>query len=322
MAEITSAYEAIGELGWDDLVDSPDLLHDAVEERLQLSRVSDLMFEEELSEGLTVGYRTDLPSGDEETVEQRAEYGEIPVADPEKGREFLAKLDSIARGMRISYEQTKLNSGKHVQREVRHMSNSVAIKDTRSAMRAIEARINMTGLDPVDQVEVLASEGKWADPNFNPLDPVWAASDLILGAEYEGVSYGYRATAIWGNPVDLSVLKRHGKVKDLYVGDMASSNPLFAGIEEEPLIAGQFQLVPDQTVERGTIYVFQDAASLGGAIGSKFTWDDGQPLVTGWYPERGDSPRGGANMAWRSDYSEWNHMGLRAPKAIVKVTGV
>lgn len=322
MAEITSAYEALGELGWDDLVDSTDLLRDAVEERLQLSRVANLMFEEELSAELTIGYRTDLPSGEGDEVEKRAEFGEIPVFDPEKGREFLAKMDSKARGMRVSYEQTKSNGGKHVQREVRAMANAVAMSDTRSALQSIEKRLALTGLDPVDQIETLESTGQFADPAFNPLDPVWSAADLIQGAEYEGVSYYYRATAIWGNPVDLSVLKRHDKVKDLYVGDMASANPLFAGIEEEPLLAGQFQLVPDPTVPRGTLFVFQDAASLGGAIGSKFTWDDGQPLVTGWYSERGDSARGGANMAYRSDYSEWNHMGIRAPKAIVKITGV
>lgn len=322
MAEITSAYEALGELGWDDLVDSTDLLRDAVEERLQLSRVANLMFEEELSAELTVGYRTDLPSGDADEVEKRAEFGEIPVFDPDKGREFLAKMDSKARGMRVSYEQTKANAGKHVQREVRAMSNAVAMSDTRSALQAIEKRLALTGLDPVDQIETLASTGQWADPDFNPLDPVWGAADLIEGAEYEGVSYNYKATAIWGNPVDLSVLKRHGKVRELYVGNMAAANPLFAGIGAQPLIAEQFQLVPDATVPRGTIFVFQDAASMGGAIGSKFTWDDGQPLVTGWYSERGESQRGGANMSYRSDYSEWNHMGIRAPKAIVKITGV
>lgn len=322
MAEITSAYEALGELAWDDIVDNTELLRDAVEERLQLSRVSNLMFEETTSAELTVGYRTDIPFGDPDEVEKRAEFGEIPVADPEKGREFLAKMDSKARGMRVSYEQTKTNGGKAVQREVRAMTTSVAMADTRSALLAIENRIAMPALYPEDEIETLASTGVWASPEFNPLDPVWAASDLILGAEYEGISYGYTATAIWGNPVDLAVLKRHPKVRDLYVGDMASSNPLFAGIESEPLIAGQFQLVPDSTVPRGTVYVFQDAASLGGALGSKFTWDDGQPLVTGWYPEKGDSPRGGSTMAYRSDYSEWNHMGIRAPKAIVKITGV
>lgn len=322
MAEITSAYEALGELSWDDLVDETDLLRDAVEERLKLSRVADLLFEEETTSELTVGYRTDMPSGDPDEVEKRAEFGNIPVFDPEKGREFLAKMDSRARGMRVSYEQTKTNGGKAVQREVRAMTNAIARSDTRAALLAVEKRIADSTLDDVDQIEVVEATAQWADPATNPLDPVWSAADLIEGAEYEGISYGYFATTIWGNPVDLSVLKRHPKVRDLYVGDMASSNPLFAGVESQPLIAGQFQLVPDATVPRGTTFVFQDAASLGGAIGSKFTWDSGQPLVTGWYSEKGESARGGSNMSYRSDYSEWNHMGIRAPKAIIKITGI
>ena len=44
--------------------------------------------------------------------------------------------------------------------------------------------------------------------------------------------------------------------------------------------------------------------------------------VTDFYPERGDSQLGGANMSFRSDAVHRRGFGVDNPKSVVKLTGL
>ena len=73
----------------------------------------------------------------------------------------------------------------------------------------------------------------------------------------------------------------------------------------------------DQSLDDGVAYVF--AGEEYGKIGSRFQL--GEPKTSDWYSEGGDSTLGGSTMSKRTDWVHWRGLGVRAPKAVVKITG-
>lgn len=321
MAEITSAYEAyeaIKGLSWDDLHDATDLMNQAIDERLADSKVRELIFSEEVTEGLTVSWLTEVPAGDENGVPRIAEFAEAPVIDPSKGADNFAKLDANAVSARVSYEQTKLRAGVHVQREINHLTRTIQMNDSRTAMAALNKGVLAT--DPRLKVETYELDTPWINPDIDPLDDLLRANELIQSAEMNGIQFGYKGDTLWLNPVTASRLKHHKAIRSLYIGNMADSNPLFNGALGN--IAGQFNVIEDQALPMGEGWLFQGGDVSGSTIGTEFVWDQGRGETTPFYADGGETSRGGMTRSFRSDYSKWNAHGLRAPKAIVKLTNL
>lgn len=320
MPEITSAYEAyeaLPGLTWDDIYDATDLINQALDERMADSNVRNLLFSQEVTPGVTVGWRTDVPAGDPDSVESLAEFGESPVIDPSKGAEDFAALKAVGVSMRVSYEQTKLNGGAAVQREINHMTRTVEKHNSRQGLNALNRAVADT--DPLKRVETITAALPLTDQTANPLDELLRANELIMSAEMEGIQFGYLGNTFWVNPVTAARLRNHVNIRDLYVGNMASENPMFnSGMAT---IAGQFAILEDPTLPLDQGYLFQAGDVSGSTIGTEYVWQDGQGEVSPFYPD-GDSNRGGRTRSWRADYSKWNAMALRAPKAIVKIDGL
>lgn len=320
MAEITSAYEAyeaLPGLTWDDIFDATDLVNQAIDERSADSTVRNLLFSQETTPGVTVGWRTDVPAGDPDSVETLAEFAEAPVIDPTKGAEGFSKLKAVGASMRVSYEQTKLNAGAAVQREINHMVRTIEMHDSRQALNVFNAAIDET--DPLKKVDSIAAAAPLTDPNAVPLDDFLKANELIMGAEIDGIQFGYIGDTFWTNPVTAARLRNHVNIRDLYVGNMASENPMFnPGLAT---IAGQFAILEDPTIPVGEGFLFQGGDVSGSTIGTEYVWQDGAGEVSAFYAD-GDTSRGGRTRSFRADYSKWNAMALRAPKAIVKITGL
>lgn len=320
MAEITSAYEAfeaVADLDWDDIHDATDLLSQALDEIMADSKVRELIFSEELTEGVTVHWRTDVPAGDEDAIKRVAEFAEAGVIDPSKGALMFAKLDAYATALRVSYEQTKLKGGKAVQRELAHLARSIQMHDSRSALDALDAAVAETDL--AKKVETLQAARPWTDPDATPLDDdLLRGNELIQLAEIGGVQFGYNANVLWVNPVTGSRLTNNKSIRDLYVGNMASENPTF---NDSGVIAGKYTLLNDPAMPLGEGYLLQGGDVAGSTIGTEFVWQDGQAEISPFYAD-GEGSRGGRTRSFRADYSKWNEHGLRAPKAIVKLTGL
>lgn len=320
MAEITSAYEAfeaVADLDWDDIHDATDLMDQALDEIQADSKVRELIFSEELTDGVTVHWRTDVPAGNEDAIKRVAEFAEAGVIDPSKGKLMFAKIDAYATALRVSYEQTKLKGGKAVQRELTHLARSIQMHDSRSALDALNAAVNETDLDK--KVESLAATTPWTNPDANPLDDdLLRANELIMSAEKSGIQYGYTGNVLWVNPVTGSRLKNNKSIRDLYVGNIASENPTF---NESGVIAGQFTMIPDPALPLGDAYLLQGGDVSGSTVGTEFVWEDGQAEISAFYAD-GEGSRGGRTRSFRADYSKWNKHGLRAPKAIVKLTNL
>lgn len=317
MAEITSAYEALGELSWDDVHDATDLLTLAVDERTADSKVRQLIFQEEITTDLAVSWRQDVPAGSKEEIERLGEFAEAPVIDPTKAAEMLDKIDAYGVAARVSYEQTKKNGGKAVQREVNHLTRTIQMDDSAKALAAIRKSVNET--DPLKKIETLHFTTPVTDPSTDVIGYLSQGNELIMSANMDGVQFGYVGDLLWVNPVTAARIRNHKLVRDLYVGNMASENPMFKG--DLATIAEQYQILSDSALPLDEGFLLQSGEVSGASIGTEFVWEDGRPFLSAFYPD-GEPVRGGKTRSYRADYSKWHTLGVRAPKAIVKLTGL
>lgn len=301
-----SAFDAIGILPVVDVLENQELLDEAVTERLEGEQAYKLLFDTHEVNARAVAYQLDAAPGLDAEVKVVPEFGEIPVADPLSGEEKFAKLAKDAVGIRVSYEQRSDNDSKAVQREVAGRSREIARGNARRALAALDAA-------EITEFPVTAS---WDTADAKALTDLHLANELIVGAQdKDGNAFDYEATVLWVSKRTASVLKRNEEVSGSYIGDMASENPLFKSIADQPLLAGQFQIAADNSIPDGVGYLFDE-----GRVGSEFQIED--PIFTPFYEEGGQSGYGGPTMSWRSDYVHERALAVRAPKAIVKLTGL
>lgn len=308
MSVNNSYFDAIADLSVEDVLSSSELILAASKELLAGTQAYDLLFNPVKVNALTVAYNEDVAPGLDQEVRKVPEFGEIPVGDPRRGKKKYADIEKYAIGIRVSYEQEHFTSGADVQRELVARMAEVRRANSLAALEALAEA----------DIEEFPVATKWSEADATPVDDLYATDDLISGARDDlGNPFNYSAGYVWANRRTLNALKRAKQTKDLYTGDMAHANPLFADISRQPLIAEQFRLVPDQTLADGVAYVFADEEY--GKIGSRFQL--GEPKTSDWYSEGGDSTLGGSTMSKRTDWVHWRGLAVRAPKAIVKVTG-
>ena len=70
-------------------------------------------------------------------------------------------------------------------------------------------------------------------------------------------------------------------------------------------------------MEDGVAYVMSETPT--GGLGTRFEAEP--PRFSDWYEEGGQSGMGGPRLTWRSDYVHFRSLVVRAPKALVKITG-
>lgn len=301
-----SAFDAVGILPVVDILDNPELLEEAVTELLEGEQAYKLLFEKHDVNARAIAYHQDTAPGLDRQVQVVPEFGEIPVADPNAGEEKFAKLEKDAIGIRVSYEQRSDNDSKAVQRELKARAREIA---RGNANRAVNA------LNKADITEFPVT-APWDTEGAEALTDLYLANELIVGAkDNDGNAFDYEGNVLWVSKKTASVLKRNEEVRAAYVGDMASENPLFKSISEQPLLAGQFQIATDNSIPDGEGYLFAE-----GRVGSEFQIED--PIFTPFYEEGGQSGYGGPTMSWRSDYVHERALAVRAPKSIVKMTGL
>lgn len=328
MTSITSAYDAIGYLREADLMGSggSDLTREAYLERANGAQIHRLVFgAPEKIESLFTEVAVRRPIGDADAVEKTAEFAEIPVIDPTSGKPVVKKLEKHTVGIRVSWEQHSLNSGRAVQREVDHLHESVNRWHVGSMLDVLDESAS-DSVPIEDRIETLVASETWRSDTSKPLGDLLAAQSLIMGAKFEGVSYGYRPSVMLAHPLTATHLAMNPSLQSYYQGNMASANPYFSGVSENPKI-GAVQLATDFNVPEGDVWVLQGAeiapvgrewsyARLDGNLG------DLPGRLSDWYEENGQSGMGGSTMSYRADYVNFGAKAITDPKAIVKITGV
>lgn len=306
MTTINSAFDRMSGLTVDEMLANPTILPEIFRESFEGEEAHRLFFRTIPSASNVVGYYEAQANFLEDDVQNVAEFGKIPVSDPTGGELQTLKIAKNGIGIRISWEQRNDNDVDSVQREMVSRQNTLRRKDGRDALAALSAA----------KVQTFAAATAWNEEGSNPASDMLDAIELIQGAEdTNGNYFEYEPDVLWINPMTLTALKRNAEVQKLYIGDMAHENPLFTGIAAEPLLFGNLQVVKDFTVPKGEAFL-----GVEGISGFMAQREDRQ--VTDFYPERGDSQLGGANMSFRSDAVHRRGFGVDNPKSVVKLTGL
>ena len=306
MTTINSAFDRMSGLTVDEMLANPTILPEIFRESFEGEEAHRLFFRTIPSASNVVGYYEAQANFLEDDVQNVAEFGEIPVSDPSGGELQTLKLEKNGIGIRVSWEQRNDNDVDAVQREMISRQNTLRRKDGRDALAALSAA----------KVQTFAATTAWNQEGSNPASDMLDSIELIQGAEdTNGNYFEYEPDVLWINPMTLTALKRNAEVQKLYIGDMAHENPLFTGIAAEPLLFGNLQVVKDFTIPKGEAFL-----GVEGISGFMAQREDRK--VTDFYPERGDSQLGGANMAFRSDAVHRRGFGVDNPKSVVKLTGL
>lgn len=304
---INSAYDALAELSVQDLIDTPELFERALEELLEGEQAYKMLFKQENTTEEVVAYTEEDAPVLDTGLQAVAEFAEIPVADPVRDRvKKFAALEDYAVGIRISEKQRRKNRNGEVQRELVARARTIRRDNGLAALAALaEAGIAEF---PVDT--------PWDQPDADIREDIGLVTDLILGAtDRFGNPHTYEPDVLWANPVTINRAKRNQTVKSDFLGDMASDNPLFKKVGQNPLIGGYLQVVPDISIPMGEAYI---AAQQRVGVEAQ----DGGPITTPFYEEGGQSGIGGPRMTHRSDYVHNRALFVPAPKAIVRLTGL
>lgn len=304
MATINSAFDQLNGLSVDEMLANPSFLPEIFKESFNGEEALRLFFRDVNSNSNVIAYREATATYLEDEVENIAEYGEIPVSDPTAGEWLTKPIEKSGIGLRVSWEQRNDNDADAVLRELNARQNTLLRKDARDALSALNAA-------PIQELQVTTAWNNGGNASSDLLD----AQELVLGAEdAEGHYYEYVPNVLWANPMTLTVIKRDPEMLKLYIGDMASQNPLFKAIADQPLLFGQIQLVSDFSVPKGTLFLGSE-----GVTGARVQREERQ--ITDFYAERGESSLGGANMSYRSDAVHRRNFIIDNPKSVVKITG-
>ena len=328
MSETTSYYDVLAPLSRGDLMSEAgsELTRMAFMERAEGSLIHRLVFgEAEPVPSMLVETSLNRPVGDKDAPQVTAEFAEIPIIDPVSEKPVVKKLDKHTVGVRVSWEQNSEHSGRAVQREIDNLLESVNRWNVSRMLSAIDAHTE-DSVPAENRVDVITAETTWLDPASEPLLHLAQAQQLIMGATYEGVPYSYRPSVLLAHPLTATNLSLHPSLQAYYKGDMASQNPFFSGVADNPKI-GQLQLAADFNIPMGDVYVLQGAEIR--SVGTEWTYEPAEGnlgelpgFLTDWYEEGGASGRGGSTMSYRSDFSNFGTHSITDPKAIVKITGV
>lgn len=307
MAEtINSAFDVLSGLTVEEALANPHFMPELVLEELNGAEMQRMLFRDVTVNSNVIAYREALPSYLEDDVERVAEFGEIPVSDPIGGELKTTAVEKLGIAIRVSWEQRNDNDMDAVRRELESRKNTIIRSQARDALAAI-------GRAAIQEHQVTTA---WDQQGADPAGDFLDATEIILGAEDgDGHYYGYQPNVLMIHPMTLNLLKRNEEVQKLYIGNMASENPLFKGVSSEPLIFGGVQVVKSFFIPKGEAYLGQEQTA--GFMGQR------EPeWMSDFYEERGNSGRGGANMSWRSDYVHRRGFVVDAPKSLVKLTGL
>lgn len=304
---INSAFDALGVLPVADVLAAPELFEQAVQEQIEGEQSYQVLFRTYTTDDAVVRYRYEAAPEMDDEVQIVPEFGEIPVTDPlSDGEDQFKTIDKYGLAARISEEQNFRNERNAVQKEASALARAILTGNGKAALAAL-------ALAPIEEFPVLIP---WDNPDADVREDFGLATDLVLGAtDSNGRQFGYQPSIFWANPVTINRAKRNKTVAQDFLGDMASENPIFKKIGQNPLLGGYLQVVPDMTIPVGEAYIAVEQ-SVGYAA------ENGPATVSPFYEEGGQSGRGGPNMAWRSDYVHFRGLFVPAPKAIVKLTGL
>ena len=303
---ISSIFDITSGLTVEEMLSNPTYLPTKFKELLlDGQEAQKLFFRSVTASSNVIAWDDAKPNQLDQEMEDLAEYAEIPVGDPIQGTQHTAAIEKVGVGIRVSWEQRKDNAARQVALELEGRANTVKRREVKDALKAL----NKAGIPE------LAVKTPW-NKGGKPADDLWDAQEIILGAEDEaGFQFTYQPDLLWMHPATVTALLRNEAMQKLYIGDMASENPVFKPLSQSPTIFGGIRIVRDASLPKGEAWLAQE-----GVTG--FCAEREPRQVTDFYAEHGDSKLGGSNMSFRSDVVHRRAYGVDNPKSAVKLTGL
>lgn len=310
MAElISSVWDTLPNLSVEEMLSNPYLLADAFGERLDEFQTFETFFETRNVDSDIVGYKHATASYLEDEDEYIPEGGEIPVSDPVDDEEDrFTKIRKRGIGLRVSWEQIKDDKRDAVRDELTAKANTVQRRKKLDALSAL-------GAAPVQELVVTTPWDQDADVKNDLLD----GQSLILGAkDKNGDQLRYTPAFLWGNPVTVQNMLRSESMAKMFVGNMASENPLFKGLGSTPMLFSEsIQVVRDWAIPDGELWL--GSSQKAGKMAQR---ED--EYTSPFYAEDGGTVdlRLGKRQTARSNWSHRRTFLVDHPLSVVKFTGL
>lgn len=304
---LTSAFDDVN-ITVADMVDDPTIIQGAVQQALDGAFLDDLIFRRSgPNDNGVVRYRENESPYLEGEPEIVAEFGEIPLLTDGKGQWRVAVAEKRAAGIAVSYEMLKRNDVGEVEKRIKKLARTMIryrISEARAAIMAAEG------------VGTGAAGAAWTTPGADIIGDITKAKTAIGLASLpddKNTLFGYTADTMVLPQATLDAMMGNEKINARFTGDMAHAHPIFRGVQDFSLFG--MAVAVSNFMPANEVWVLDSEIS-------GFT-SDWMPLeVSELYAERGNSNRGGATMAWRSDASYARAMAVDNPKAVYKITSV
>ncbi|PRQ10627.1 hypothetical protein C1Y63_10560 [Corynebacterium sp. 13CS0277] len=300
---VASAYDGQN-LTVAEMLKDPTYIPTRVVEGMQGQFLAELLFRNGGTNDGVVAFREAASPYLNLDAQEVAEFAEIPVANLAYGALHSVVGVKTALAIRISREMIRENRVDQVAAHLEALNKTMVKTDVKAA---VDAFVNN------DAVAKVGAGAKWA-AGADPIKDVLDAVEKIQGAEAPGGAYfDYVPDTMVLHPMALTALLRNEQVQRFYVGDNASENPVYTGLESKTLFG--LNVATSRFMDPAQVIVME-----AGAVGF---YSDTDPLqATPMYEEGGASGAGGPRQTWRADMWRKRILGVDNPKAAVVITGV
>lgn len=287
----------------DAMIRDPKYIPNQIRENLDGAFIEAALFRDAGPNDGVVAYGEAVAAFTSEDAEIVAEFGEIPVAEIQAGKQKTVIGSKIAQSVGISLEQRKMNRIDPVNQGVTALQNTM----TRTSVRASLEAFNKA------EVPTLTVGTPWDSADANPLKDIRSGKRLVSQAkDQNGNLFGYRADTLLIAESTLEAALDHENAQKFYVGNMAVENPSFLGIT--PQMLSQLRIVTSSWLEEDEIYLLE-AGTAG------FYSDTLEMTITDLYSPGGDNGYGGPTQSWRVDAFRNRIIAIDAPQSVVKIEG-
>ena len=306
---ISSVWDSIPHLSVAEMLANPEFLSDAVGERLDQFQTFETFFEKRNVGSDIVGYKHATATYLEDDDEYIPEGGEIPVSDPaDEEDDRFVQIRKRGIGLRVTWEQIVDDKRDAVAEELIAKTNTVQRRKKLDALEAL-------GKAPVQELAVTTPWDQDADVKNDLLD----GQSLILGAKDDnGDPLQYTPAFVWANPVTVQNMLRSESMNKMYVGNMASENPLFKGLGSTPMLFSEsIQVIRDWAIPNGEMWLGSSQKA-----GKMVQRED--EYTSPFYAADGGAVdlRYGKRQTARSNYSHRRAFLVNHPLSVVKMTGL
>lgn len=249
--------------------------------------------------GGSVMYHDSTPLYADSDAQERAEFGEVPVAVTSRGVPHVTYVRETALAIMVSDEMRRRMNVDPVNQQLQQVKNTLVKSWDKAFLDALSAAVTQS---------VSAEEGTWDSDGGTASDirqDIIAAQKLVATATVGGqdTAYGFKAdTMVLSEGRAFDILAQEDFNKP-YVGNMADENLLYVGKLPNKILG--LNVVTSRTIDDYTVYVMQRRVS--GFIADEL------PLQTSALYR--DEPR----KSWRADVQRASAIAIDQPLSAAKI---